>query len=68
MNRGGERVEFQSFHITDEEIQKVSMANLKPNKTFSDDLSKDKTNSNHLGSQFVTELYMASESANERMI
>ena len=40
LNRAGEKVEFQSFYLTDNDIKKVIDANLKQNKTISDPVIK----------------------------
>ena len=68
LNRAGEKVEFQSFYITDEDVQKVISANLKQNKAISEGLNEDKINSEFKCLQSVTEPYMVSESVIERMI
>lgn len=68
LSRGGERVEFQSFYITDEDILKVINANLKQNKAISEPSRKNKINNRGNGSRSVTEYLTASDSVIERMI
>ena len=68
LSRAGEKVEFQSFYITDEDVQKVVNANLKRNKTILEPLSEDTTNNRGNGLSVVTGHLTASEGVIERMI
>ena len=68
LNRGGEKVEFQSFYITDEDVQKVVNANLRQNKAFLEPSSKNSINNKGDGLRGVTGHLTASESVIERMI
>lgn len=68
LSRAGDKVEFQSFCITDEDVQKVVNANLRQNKAILGPLSKDKTNRKGNGSKDITEHLKASDSVVERMI
>ena len=68
LSRGGEKVEFQSFYITDEDVQKVVNANLKRNKTISEPLIEDTINNKGNGLRNVTGHLTTSEGIIERMI
>ena len=68
LNRAGEKVEFQSFYITDKDVQKVVNANLKQNKTILEPSNKNKANNKGKGLKGITEPLVASDGVIERMI
>lgn len=68
LSRAGEKVEFQSFYITDKDVQKVVNANLKQNKTILEPSNKNKANNKGKGLKGITEPLVASDGVIERMI
>lgn len=68
LSKAGEKLEFQSFYITDKNVQEIISANLRQNKPISEPLSKDKINNKSKGLKPVAEPLRASETIVERMI
>ena len=68
LNRAGEKVEFQSFYITDEDVQRVVNANFKQNKPILEPSNKNQITNKGKGLSIVKGHLTTSENVVERMI
>ena len=68
LSRAGEKVEFQSFFITDDDVQKVINANLRQNKAILEPLSEGEINNKGKSLKGITGHLTASDDVIERMI
>ena len=68
LNRAGEKIEFQSFYITDEDVQRVINANLRQDKAILEPSNKNTINNKGKGLGVVTGHLTTSDNVVERMI